>query len=122
MRGARLTDSACHVSAVDPLMGVGLLALPHPDDDVLDPVGTGSLHAADWAVHLSHLDGLGFEPSEDEDGEPWSHVGYLPDGRELVLLYGRQPIVTTPTVEEESQSLTELRHLIGSGAGTATAG
>ncbi len=78
-----------------------------------DPaVGIGGLHAADWAGHLAHLGRLGFEPSEGEYGEPWSHVDYLPDGRELVLLYGRQPLVSLPSVEEEMQSLIELRRLI----------
>lgn len=94
---------------VDPLTGEGLLVAPRAGDDVtFDPRGV-SLHAAGELAFLRRLRLEGFELPLDEDGGPWCHVGWTEDGREAFALYGCEPLVSTPTMEEQAEALAELR-------------
>ncbi len=77
-----------------------------PREDVADPLGGQSLHHADWDAVVRHLDGLGWEPSEDEHGD-LCHAGYTSDGREVIGLYGREPIIV-PTLDEEARAIAAL--------------
>jgi hypothetical protein len=97
---------ASHAAYLDPLHGTGLLVRPLPREDVADPLGGQSLHHADWDAVVRHLDGLGWEPSEDEHGD-LCHAGYTSDGREVIGLYGREPIIV-PTLDEEARAIAAL--------------
>jgi hypothetical protein len=103
--------TACHVAAVHPMTGLGLLVLPLLEHDVFPPSGP-SLHAADGMAALARLRQVGFEPVPGDDGDPWTHVGYMADGRELVSLYGLNPIVSKPTVVELAEAHAELLALL----------
>ena len=82
-----------------PMTGEGLLVLPHPCDDVPSPVvGGASLQAADWHHALADLELRGWEPSEAEDGG-LIDVGTTADNRQVVGLYGREPVVSMPSIE-----------------------
>jgi len=92
------------------MTGEGLLVRPKPADDM--SVGMPSLHAADWDRIIAELDRLGWEPTEDEDGLPMFD-GMTTDGREVVGLYGREPITTMPTFAEAAEATEELARLAG---------
>jgi hypothetical protein len=103
---------AAHVAHLDALTGEGLLLLPLVADDVRDPLGHGSLHAADWDAVVRHLDGLGWDPTEAEDGG-LCYVGRTRDGRTVVGLYGRAPVITAPTLMQAADAHADLRRLAG---------
>lgn len=104
-----IVTSACHLAVLDPFTGTGLLVLPLMEHDVHSPTPGPSLHAADGMALLARLEKLGYRPSEGEDGSPWEHVDFLPDGREVVALYGSEPIITLPSLAEETEALRNLR-------------
>lgn len=56
---------------------------------------------------MAHFDGIGWEPSEAEDGG-LSLVGHLADGRPVVGLYGRDPITSEPTVAAMAEAFADL--------------
>lgn len=98
---------ASQVAYLDPLTGEGLLVMPHPHADVADPLGGRALHEVEWAAIMHELDGRGWEPSEDEDGG-LCHVGYTRDGRQVIGLYGLNPVVTVPSMPEQARAFDEL--------------
>lgn len=99
--------TAAHEAYIDPMTGTGLLVLPRPSEDVYLGSPTG-LHGADWDHMLTRLDEVGFEPSEDLDGGAVVEQP-LGDGRSVIGLYGRDPIITMPGLEELGAALGELR-------------
>jgi hypothetical protein len=101
---------AAHVAHLDALSGEGLLVLPPVADDVCDPLGHGSLHAADWDAVVRHLDGLGWEPTEAEDGG-LCYVGRTRDGRAVIGLFGREPVTGTPSIPEQAAAVEALGRL-----------
>jgi hypothetical protein len=104
---------ACHFAYLDPMTGSGLLVLPDPAHDV-PPVGAGSsLHAAAWNHAMTQLDGMGWELSEDEDSDCWSYVGRTVEGRDVIGLYGREPVTTRPTLDEDVEAWGQLAALAG---------
>lgn len=105
---------AGHDAHLCPMTGEGLLVRPLPERDAPNPLGgSAGLHAVEWNAVMRHLDGLGWELSEgDEDGLP-SVVGHTADGREVVGLSGREPVVTMPTMGEQAQALDVLLDLAG---------
>lgn len=105
---------ACHVAHLDPLTGEGLLVLPRVDDDMHMPGLPGSLHEADWNAVTRKLDGLGWEPSVDVDGDGLTvAVGVTRDGREALAMYGREPVVSEPTVGERAEAMMALCEAAG---------
>jgi len=103
---------AFHVALLDPLTGDGALVLPRPVDDLPCPFGGPSAHAADELAILAELDCLGWEPTEGEDGERFCVDYCLPDGREVVGLYGREPIISTPSLRQQAEAGAELRRRV----------
>ena len=103
---------AGHVAHLDPLTGEGLLVRPLPADDMPDPLAGPSLHEVEWGAVMRHLDGLGWEPSEDEGGD-LCHLGYTQDGREVVGLYGREPVTSMPSIPEQAAALDSLLERVG---------
>lgn len=110
---------ACHVAYLDPMTGSGLLVRPNPEDDIATPVKPGeipqcfSMHEADWNSTIRDLYARGWEPSDDgEDGLALDSM--MPDGREVIGLYGRDSVIEKPTIEEIAASFAELRKLAGS--------
>jgi hypothetical protein len=101
---------ATHVAYLDPMTGEGLLVRPKPADDL--SLSMVSLHAADWDSAIAHLRGLGWEPTADDDGSPML-AGITADGREVIGLYGREPITTMPTLAEAAEATEELAKLAG---------
>jgi hypothetical protein len=99
----RTITTACHVAHLDPVTGEGLLVVPRPEYDIDPSSGTASLHAADEQALLRDLDALGFDLTDDEDGQPWVAIGQTEDGRRAYGLYGRDPIISAPTVEEQGR-------------------
>lgn len=106
-------DTTCHTAHLDPMTGEGLILVPRRDSDLSLSAGAASLHAADELTMMRDLDALGFELALDEVEAPWVHVGWTADGREAFALYGRDPITSVPTPQEQAESLTELRRLAG---------
>lgn len=106
-------ETACHSARYCALTGGGRLVLPLLDDD-LGPMGAGGLHTADGLHMLALLRALGVEPAEDDEfGGPWAHVGYLPDGREVVALWGLDPVVSDPSPEQLAEVDAALDLLVG---------
>ena len=101
---------ACHVAHLDPMTGSGLLVLPLPDEDVT--LGLPSLHESAWGHALAKLDRVGWELAEDENGG-LCHEGYTKDGREIVGLYGREPVISDPSLEECADAFARLRVFVG---------
>jgi hypothetical protein len=101
---------AAHVAHLDVLTGEGLLVLPLVADDVRDPLGHGSLHASDWDAVIQHLDAMGWEPTEAEDGG-LCYVGRTGDGRAVIGLFGRQPVTGTPSIPEQAAAVEALGRL-----------
>ena len=105
-------EFAVHVAYLDPMTGEGLLVRPKPADDL--SVGMVSLHAADWDAAIHHLRGLGWEPVEDEDGDGMPmFAGMTQDGRDVIALYGHEPITSEPTPEECRDADEELVRVAG---------
>lgn len=105
---------AAHVAHLDPVTGEGLLTMPRPEDDVHMPGHGASLHAAGWDAVMRKLEGLGWEPSEDEDGFGLTvPVGVTRDGREVIALYGREPVVSEPTLSEMAEAMSALCEVAG---------
>ena len=104
---------ASHVAYLDPMTGEGLLVRPDPADDLT--VGMVSLHAADWDAAIAHLRGIGWEPTPDDDGIPML-AGLTADGRDVIGLYGLEPITTIPTLAECAESIAGLSRLAGLGS------
>jgi len=102
---------AAHVAYVDPMTGEGLLVRPKPADD-LSLSDMVSLHAADWDAAMHHLRGLGWGPTADDDGSLML-AGITADGREVIGLYGLEPITTMPTLTELAEAGEELARLAG---------
>lgn len=90
------------------MTGEGLLVRPLPSDDLAPFDGSGrSLHDAEWCAVVRHLDGIGWEPSEDEHGD-LAHAGWTLDGCPVVGLYGREPITSEPTVAAMAEAFADL--------------
>ena len=94
-------ETACHRADLDPLTGCGYLTRPLPEDDLM------GLHGADWNAMIRLLAGHGWEPTEDEHGDVCP-VGYSEDGREVIGLYGRDPIISSATVAQLSAAFADL--------------
>lgn len=88
--------------------------MPDPRDDVRDPLTAGSLHAADWTQMLVRLDSLGWELSESDDGG-WLDAGMTRDGRCMVGLYGRDPLMSDPDLSDLVAADEALRQLADGG-------
>ncbi len=101
---------ASNMAVLDPMTGQGLLVRPHPADDLT--MGLPSLHESDWHRVIAELDRLGWEPTEDCDGLPMFD-GMTTDGRDVIGLYGREPVTTMPTLSETSGAMHELAHMAG---------
>jgi hypothetical protein len=99
---------ACHVAVLNTLTGDGALVLPLAGDDVPCPQGGPSLHDAAEVAMLAALDRLGWDVSEDEHGEPWCVDYVLADGREVVGLYGLEPIVSLPSQRQAAQGYADV--------------
>lgn len=85
--------------------------MPHPEDD--QAVGLPSLHESAWNAVVRELDRLGWEPSEDEDGNFPCHATYMPDAREVIGLYAHSPITSIPSIEECAASFARFREVVG---------
>ena len=121
-------ERASHRAALDPMTGLGALALPNPADDLANvgtvervelrsgvlSLGTSlSLQGADWDATVSHLWRLGWEPMGDEEGETVA-VGRTPDGREVVGLWKvGEGIIGDPTDGELDAALAEALEALG---------
>jgi hypothetical protein len=108
----RSIDFACHTAHLDDANGCGLLVRPLPPHDVPDPLRVGSLHEADWTAAMRFLHSIGWEPSEGDDGG-LVHEGYTVDGREVVGLFGWDPVTSLPTIPQQASSFEELRSVAG---------
>jgi len=104
---------AAHVVYLSPMTGDGLLGRPLAAHDIPAPDKHGmSLHSADWTNVIATLDARGWELSESEDGG-MSVDGHLPDGREVIGLYGREPITSDPSFDETADAFDALCRAVG---------
>jgi hypothetical protein len=101
---------ASHVAHLDPLAGNGALVMPDLCQDMT--LGLPTLHEAGWDHVVRDLGRLGWELSEGEDGLPAS-VGVTHDGREALVLYGRESITSKPSIAEHVESFAVLRQVAG---------
>ena len=93
--------------------GEGVLVMPDPAVDVRGLGLSPSLHASGWDAVVRHLDGLGWEPCEDDEQGGWLHVGLTTDGLDVLALFGRDPIVSRPSLEECMESVRDLAGMAG---------
>ena len=101
---------ACHTAYLEPFTGEGLLVLPLPAEDM--HMTGPSLHASDWEAVIDNLTANGWQPSESETGE-WVFDDVTVDGRDIISLYGLDPIISDPSLEERCRALAELMVLAG---------
>jgi hypothetical protein len=96
--------TALHEAFCDPMTGEARLVMPRPWDDLDSPAGGESLHTSDGLLILARMQAewgvVSAYDANDEAGDPWEHVGYRADGREVVALYGVNPLLDTLTDEE----------------------
>ncbi len=105
---------ASHVAYLDDITGCGVLVRPMPHDDVVAPIAGQSLHEADWNALVRLLDDEGWEPIEDEDNRGLPCVeGYTRDGKQIIVLSGRDPLTTGLDLDEVARSFAELHELAG---------
>jgi hypothetical protein len=96
------------------MTGCGVLVRPRASEDVASPTPYGSsLHEADRRAMLSFLDDQGWEPIDEAPDEPLCVEGYTADGRQVIGLYGRNPIRGTVDVDELAESFAELHRRAG---------
>jgi hypothetical protein len=97
-----------HTAHLCPLTGSGVLVLPDPRGDVF--LGSESLHSAALRDVLAALDRSwgGWDLTEDEYGD-MVREGTTLDGRPVVGLYGREPIMDDPSLDACAQSFADLR-------------
>ena len=100
---------ACHTAYLEPFTGEGVLVLPRPADDMHM---TGSLHESDWEAVMDDLTANGWQPSESETGE-WVFDGDTAEGRDAIGLFGLDPIISDPSLEEMGRASAELLALAG---------
>jgi hypothetical protein len=101
---------ACHTAYLDPFTGQGELTLPLPADDM--HMTGPSLHASDWEAVIDDLTANGWQPSESETGE-WVFDGETAEGRDIISLFGLDPIISDPSLEEMGRASAELLALAG---------
>jgi hypothetical protein len=102
---------ACHTAYLDPFTGQGELVLPLPADD-LRMTGP-SLHASDWEAVIDDLTANGWQPSESSETGEWVFDGETTEGRDVIGLFGLDPIVSDPSLEEMCRASAELLALAG---------
>ena len=102
---------AAHTAYLEPFTGEGLLVLPLPSHDM--HVSGPSLHESDWEAVIDDLVANGWQPSEDEETGEWVFDGDTADGRDAIGLYGLDPIIGNPSLDERIRALTELMVLAG---------
>lgn len=95
---------ALRVAHLDPLIGIGVLVLPSPANDVW--LG-GSLNGADWDSAMTALASLGWEPLLDED-DCWIEEGRTRQGRPVVALVASEAVISLPTLSELGETRTAL--------------
>jgi hypothetical protein len=78
-----------------------VLVLPLPSED-LHMTGQ-RLHASDWDAVMPDLAANGWQPSESETGE-WVFCGEMADGRDVIGLFGLDPIISDPSLEEMARA------------------
>ncbi len=103
-----------YLAAADPMTGGGYLAFPRASEDVLNPFyGDGrTLHDALFPQIVSQLDVHGIEPStDDESGDGFGLVyeSPLPDGRPVIGLLIREPIMASAALDECASALAACR-------------
>lgn len=99
-----------HTAYVHPMSGEGLLVLPHPSENVW--LATEGVHASDWNEMVRRLDDLGYDIGEDQDGSILYERVTTPDGRAVVGLFGRDPIVSDPSLAEAAEASAALLRLV----------
>ncbi len=105
---------ASHIAYLDDLTGCGFLVRPKPGDDIPSPSAGPSLHEADWNAIVRLLDDEGWEPIEDADRHGGPCVeGYTADGKQVIVLSGRDPVAIDLDLDDVSRSLDELHELVG---------
>jgi len=110
---------ATHTAHLDSMTGSGLLVMPRVDQDVSDPLGgVATLHEVSWGQVIRDLDARGWEPFADDYGLPTTE-GTTSDGRQVLALYGRDPIMSEPSLGELLEARRELHALAGVVAGQA---
>ena len=102
---------ACHTAYLEPFTGEGLLVLPLPSDDM--HLSGPSLHASDWEAVIDDLTANGWQPSESEETGEWVFDGDTAEGRDAIGLYGLDPIISDPSLEEMCRASAELLALAG---------
>ncbi|GEP32753.1 hypothetical protein NSZ01_05210 [Nocardioides szechwanensis] len=90
-------ETGNYVAHLHPMSGEGVLVCPNPSRNVW--LGAESVHEADWNAMIRRLDAVGYELSDDERGHAPVECGQTRDGRAIVGLFGRDPIVTDPPLD-----------------------
>lgn len=117
--------TATHVAFLYPMTGSGMLVCPRPADDVqgvavpgpvvngLQTIECASLHESDWNAMMKRLWDLGWTVLEDDETGGELLEGMTGDGREVFALYGNDPIVSDPDMDDLAAANRELRSVVG---------
>jgi hypothetical protein len=101
-------DALGHVAYVDPIHGCGLVVRPNPDGDVW--LGNESVFWSAWSVAVRRLAEFGWDILADDFDEPVIE-GVTADGCEVVALYGLDPVLAQPMIEELAVACSDLRRI-----------
>jgi hypothetical protein len=118
-------ETGAHVSVLDVMTGQGLLVLPRPPDDVVDPEparvvtlatsdgpllareAAQTLHSADLSVMVERLARLGWDVLTDDDGDPMEDMP-TDTGRATWGLYGLHPVYGDPDLSRMAEASSAL--------------
>ncbi len=103
-------DMGLHHAVLDLASGDGFLILPQARTDVV--LDGESLHRADFVAALEELEFRGWSLSErDPDGVARIYQGFTRDGRALVGLYGRDPLLPDLSFAERVDAWTAIKQV-----------
>lgn len=103
---------ASHAAHLDDMTGIGLLVIPNADSD-LSTGGPHTLHSAGQDKAIDDLRAEGWEPLADEYGGLFYDKRTTLSGDRVVSLWSHAPIISRPTLEEESRAMVELATACG---------
>lgn len=97
-----------HDAFIDPMVGMGFLALPAGEDVYLEGP---SLHAVDFDNAMCSLVKMGWTLALDDD-DCWIEDGHTPDGRTSFGLCSEDPVVEHPSLDQYAESVRALRETV----------
>lgn len=100
----KIATGVCHTAYLDAMSGAGVLVCPPRSED-LRVSGGATFQEADWDASMRALWALGWQPTEDDEGE-WHHLGDTPAGHRLINLCNPDPISSDWDWDQQGEAVT----------------